>query len=1241
MKHDISEKTRGIQDQQTAIQTAIESQTKTIVSTISTVQKSVANMSGEMRDLREDLEALRRIRVDFSATNTAIDTLEHEKDFENKNRGLEVVRRYQHNGNTAGTFKSTRADFTASSASHNVHSQDRRGNCGGTAGSTIPCSSNCNCGLITSEISPEIKPDARVLYIVNGSNTTDLGYETPGQGLVGSEVGADGDMTDVIDGSTISAPHPQRSSGTEYQNGSESISFPSSQRKLDIKGKGKALAARLSSRSSHKKRQTSLIRLNTGHSDGDRTAKIRKDTARIKKRLDKSHEAELRRRKWKDIKASDRMRAQTPEKGGIGSVRPEPRRNETDEEGASSVENPRDLIRDPETNSMTVKSAELSGRHNHFDSHESNLFPAQGTDSSPLYIGVSSTPARSKVDHENLGTFEASGDFTSAAVTQIKKCQEDSQIHESDDASEGSDRSFSHASEVTRDNAAEDLPSQSTSVAPATEEVETRPLASSYSNNFSSESLSDDSSHTTFGKNRAIVMVLEGFGANSCENSDARYMSSEQSQDQMQSSEDTDDMYYHAIYEIGGQTAAERKTSDNDDGTTSPLLADLRTEQKVYRDQDALQEGLRSRAKDPALREQPGAIPGEVTREGVQKTLGSFETNKMVMRQLLHKVGKPDHDENSETLISGEHRLHQMTSRSDECGHHSDIADPSVVHSFDEVTSGAQGSRQSDNRTSDWTKNPESDLKIAPVTKLPQSNDSSQGVTENGHYDSLEVGLKGDRSVTTPPLGPPVCNQGLETVAVDNLPSSTVDEQNGSGISDYTEEDIGVARDLTYVSEDQPQLPTSILPPPDIALPTSPSRPIEALLSTESRETGQESSQRGTDPNVCPSKRRDEDDSAGADHLLENIRSDHAASSLLGEPRGQKRSGVMPDRFYKEKRPKLPDDDNPETTTTCPSENGRNESAVALLEPSARISGKGISTSLQNNEPVTGATPGSSDIEMTDSCTLLDQNLGSKSVNRTVIESDPEKSTKLGVATSEPATGRWKALIEQRRREREDGRRKTRYLREAMKRDQRKRENGHAAVSLEDTLFVPPDETSRQFEHGEPFEIDTKTGTSTNLEDRDKQRLPGSSSQGIFVVEEESGVNIHESSPDQQHVVTSQIHSAATTGRPAAMAGHTNSQLDSIQPSSDEYGGLQSVDPVNIEVVKTIQPPRSSGILSQNPLSGSSAANGVSSLAHKENTQQVLEPNSSTIVGHVDVFDDFSQTVPELKSDNIAWKAPL
>jgi hypothetical protein len=208
-------------------------------------------------------------------------------------------------------------------------------------------------------------------------------------------------------------------------------------------------------------------------------------------------------------------------------------------------------------------------------------------------------------------------------------------------------------------------------------------------------------------------------------------------------------------------------------------------------------------------------------------------------------------------------------------------------------------------------------------------------------------------------------------------------------------------------------------------------------------------------------------------------------------------------------------------------------------------------------------------------------------------------------------------------------------------------------VSLEDSVFVPPYRTSLEFEQRKTFgfiplsaaaigrvveheQIGTQVSTSTKLEDRDKQRLPGSSPQETFVVGEEPGVNIHNSSPDRQHVVTSHTQSTATTGRSAAMAGRTNSQLDSIQLTSDEHGGLQSVDPVNKEDVKTTQPLQTSGILSQNPLPGSSAANSVSSLAHKENTQQELEPNSSTVVGHVEGFDDFSQTVPELESDDIA-----
>jgi hypothetical protein len=1406
MKHEFSEKTRDIQDQQTVVLTAIESQTKTIVSAMSIVQETVASMDGEIRDLRKDLEALRHISAVSGATCVQNNTQEHGKDFENENRCLEVVKRYQHNGYTACDFKSTEADFTACSTADDTYIQGSSGNNGGNTVSTMCYSPDRDCRLVMVGPSLEIDPDAGALYIV--SNTADSERNIPGKELVGQEVTADDDMTDVFNGPTFfAAPNSMitvftafdtwRSRRTEYQSGGKSFAFSSSQPIRNRVGNRRPLAADSRPRPPIQEKRINRIRSKAGHLGGRQTAKSIKEAAIIKKKLDETRKARLRSQKRRDMKLSDHVKAQTPEWSSHGGV-------SSDEEDDLSVEKSGGLIRDLEPDSTSNL-----GYYDHFNSPASDVSSVQSSHGGHISIGVSSTATIFKTDHESLDSLEASEDFASAAVTQIRESQEDSRYHTSTDASEAPDRSLMSASEVMTVKAAEASPTQGTSVALATEHLETRAIASSDSNNISSESLSNNPNHTTFGRNIPTIVVLEGFEANSLDNSDAKYMSFAQSEGQIQSSEDTDDIYPRATYKIGGHTAAERKTPNNDDGTTSPFLVDSRTEKKVYGDQ-TLEEGLRARVEDHALREQPGALPGQVTRVGVHKTLGSFEATKMVARQLVHEVGKPDHDDNGETLESGEHHQHQMTPRSNECGHHSDIADPSVVHSFDEVTSGAQGFRQSDHRTGDWTKDPESDLEIAPVTNLPQSNDSSQGVTGNGHYDSLDVGPKGDQSVTTPPLCPPVCDQDMATIVVDTLPSSTVDGHNGSGISDYVEKDIGVARDLTYVSKDQPQLPTSILPPPDIALPASPSRPIGAHLSTESRKTHQQSSQQGTDPNLCTSKSSDEDDSAAPDHLLEDIRSDHAASSLLGEPRGQKRSGIMPDRIHKDKRARLPDDVNLETMTTCPSEDGRNKSAVALLEPSARISGKGISASLQNNEPVMGATPfatvargsdhmegieprstredvenqgipmqltawpdgrtvdegklmasmsttslagqqpmtilaqtgivsnyhaskiegmtslgiesdgklssgqpavspfeeasgkkrsreasdeylerekksarlashlegnsdadtvrpymadsegdrrekitGSSDIGMADSSAFLNRNVDYKGGGKTVIENDPETSPQLGVTTPKPAIGGWKALFEQGRRERDKSRRKTLPVKEAIQHRQRQRKDGNATVSLEDSLFVPPYRTSLEFEQIKTFgfiplsaaaigrvveheQIGTQVSTSTKLEDRDKQRLPGSSPQETFVVGEEPGVNIHNSSPDRQHVVTSHTQSTATTGRSAAMAGRTNSQLDSIQLTSDEHGGLQSVDPVNKEDVKTTQPLQTSGILSQNPLPGSSAANSVSSLAHKENTQQELEPNSSTVVGHVEGFDDFSQTVPELESDDIA-----
>lgn len=59
MKHAFSDDNRGIRDQQAAILTAIESQTKAVISTMSAVQTSVTGMDEEVRGLRKDLETLR------------------------------------------------------------------------------------------------------------------------------------------------------------------------------------------------------------------------------------------------------------------------------------------------------------------------------------------------------------------------------------------------------------------------------------------------------------------------------------------------------------------------------------------------------------------------------------------------------------------------------------------------------------------------------------------------------------------------------------------------------------------------------------------------------------------------------------------------------------------------------------------------------------------------------------------------------------------------------------------------------------------------------------------------------------------------------------------------------------------------------------------------------------------------------------------------------------------------------
>jgi hypothetical protein len=197
---------------------------------MSIVQENVAGMEGEIRDLRKDLEALKHSCANLSAVYTQNTTPKHEKDFENEDRGLEVAKINQNDGNTAGTFTNIGADFTVSSSAPNIYMQDRSETYGGIPVPTGSHNLNCDYPLVRFEPSPQNGTDAGILYITDGSDTAGFEHETSGQGLVGQEVRVDNDVTNVFNGSTFFAdpdavisiltPHDtRRCRRTECQNG--------------------------------------------------------------------------------------------------------------------------------------------------------------------------------------------------------------------------------------------------------------------------------------------------------------------------------------------------------------------------------------------------------------------------------------------------------------------------------------------------------------------------------------------------------------------------------------------------------------------------------------------------------------------------------------------------------------------------------------------------------------------------------------------------------------------------------------------------------------------------------------------------------------------------------------------------------------------------------------------------------------------------------------------------------------
>jgi hypothetical protein len=536
---------------------------------MSIVQENVAGMEGEIRDLRKDLEALEHSCADYSAVYTQNTTPEHGKDFENEDRGLEVAKINQNDGNTAGTFTNIGADFTVSSSAPDIHIQDRSETYGGIPVLIGSHSLNCDYPLVRFEPSPQIGADARILYITDGSDTAGFEHETSEQGLVGQEVRVDNDMTNVFNESTFFADpdavisiltthDTRRRRRTEYQNGCGIITFPSGQLISDTVGDRRALAAHPRSRFSRRKKRTSIMGSKAGHRGDNRTASSMKDAVRIRKRLDKKREVRLRSRELRNTRPSEHVEARIPEERSHGGVRLEQSTTDSDKEDAWPVEKSDDLIGYIGTNLRC---------YDPFDSPKSNPSSVESPYGDYICADVSGTAMRFEDDNESLGNLEVSEDF-------VRKSRANSRNHTSSDALEAFDNPLISASEVAIVNAAEDSPSQDTGVSLATEEFETQTIDSRDQNNLSSKSLANDYKHTTSGKDETLILVLEDREANSLGKSQAISVTSVQSRGQLWSSEKTDDIDHPASYDKGYPIAAESKTSGNNDGKTSQPLPD-------------------------------------------------------------------------------------------------------------------------------------------------------------------------------------------------------------------------------------------------------------------------------------------------------------------------------------------------------------------------------------------------------------------------------------------------------------------------------------------------------------------------------------------------------------------------------------------------------------------------------------------------------------------------------------------
>ncbi|KAG9511587.1 hypothetical protein KCV07_g10066, partial [Aureobasidium melanogenum] len=282
---------------------------------------------------------------------------------------------------------------------------------------------------------------------------------------------------------------------------------------------------------------------------------------------------------------------------------------------------------------------------------------------------------------------------------------------------------------------------------------------------------------------------------------------------------------------------------------------------------------------------------------------------------------------------------------------------------------------------------------------------------------------------------------------------------------------------------------------------------------------------------------------------------------------------------------------------------------------------------------------GSSDNEMTDSSTLLNQD------RRSQGDHDPDKLFKRDETTLVSTEDGWRALVAKRKREREETMRRTQHVRNSLRPSRRGREAENTIISG-GIGFTRPGSDSLRFQSGATsesarlftaveLEVDDASNTSGwitggDLNAQSKEIRTELSLQRMIVDKEESDIIRCGKSPFAHAEPVRQTENEVATGDPAPTGGCMSDPVDGIRPSNDGHGDLplkNSVHKDDPQATQTLEPIASS---SQTSMFDTAAADMISSMANDEIVQQD-HFGTSEIDDYAAVIDDFSQTVPELK----------